>query len=111
RIKAVVKRRSKTPEDSNTLEIGNLKIDKTSYEVTYNGDTLHFARKEFDLPFMLANHPGKVFTREKILQDIWRTDVYVGDRAIDAHIRKIREKIDPESMKTVKGIGYKFETV
>lgn len=110
RIKAVVKRRSKAPE-STILEIGDLKIDKTSYEVTYKGEKLHFARKEFELLFMLASSPGKVFTRDKILEDIWGDDVYVGDRTIDVHIRKIREKIDPESIKTVKGIGYKFEIV
>jgi two-component system, OmpR family, alkaline phosphatase synthesis response regulator PhoP len=110
RIKTVVKRRSKAPEN-NILEIGDLKIDKTSYEVTYKGEKLHFARKEFELLFMLAGSPGKVFTRDKILEDIWGDDVYVGDRTIDVHIRKIREKIDPESIKTVKGIGYKFEIV
>ena len=108
RIKAILKRRNKTHEQP-TLQLGELNIDKTSYEVEFKGEKIHFARKEFELLYMLASQPGKVFSREKILEQIWGNDVYVGDRTVDVHIRKIREKIDPESIKTIKGIGYKFE--
>ncbi|RYD82891.1 MAG: response regulator transcription factor [Sphingobacteriales bacterium] len=108
RIKAILKRKAQA-EDQPILKIGDLVIDRSSYEVAYKGEKLHFARKEFELLYMLANQPGKVFNREKILEQIWGNDVFVGDRTVDVHIRKIREKIDPESIKTIKGIGYKFE--
>jgi two-component system, OmpR family, alkaline phosphatase synthesis response regulator PhoP len=108
RIQAIMKRRGPDTPRTN-ITSGNLVIDKTSYEVTYKGEKLHFARKEFELLYMLASQPGKVFTREDILERIWGTDVFVGDRTVDVHIRKIREKIDPDSIKTIKGIGYKFE--
>jgi two-component system alkaline phosphatase synthesis response regulator PhoP len=108
RIKAILKRKHKAA-DQPVLKLGDLSIDKSSYEVAYKGEKIHFARKEFELLYMLANQPGKVFSREKILESIWGNDVYVGDRTVDVHIRKIREKIDPESIKTIKGIGYKYE--
>ncbi|MDZ4839124.1 MAG: response regulator transcription factor [Bacteroidota bacterium] len=108
RIKAKLKRKKDT-EESPQLELDELYIDRTSYTVKYKNEHIHFARKEFELLFMLASQPGKVFGREKILEQIWGNDVYVGDRTVDVHIRKIREKINPNSIKTVKGIGYKFE--
>jgi two-component system alkaline phosphatase synthesis response regulator PhoP len=108
RIKAILKRQGTETADS-VLKISDLVIDKNSYEIAYKGEKLHFARKEFELLYMLASQPGKVFSREKILEQIWGSDVYVGDRTVDVHIRKIREKIDPDSIKTIKGIGYKFE--
>ena len=108
RIKAILKRKH-TPAGQDTITIGDLLIDKTSYEVTYKGQKIHFARKEFELLYMLASQPGKVFSRDKILEQIWGNDVYVGDRTVDVHIRKIREKIDPEFIKTIKGIGYKYD--
>ena len=108
RIKAILKRKH-TPAGQDTITIGDLLIDKTSYEVTYKGQKIHFARKEFELLYMLASTPGKVFSRDKILEQIWGNDVYVGDRTVDVHIRKIREKIDPEFIKTIKGIGYKYD--
>jgi two-component system alkaline phosphatase synthesis response regulator PhoP len=108
RIKAILKRQGGEPNQA-ILKLGDLVIDKNSYEIAYKGEKLHFARKEFELLYMLANQPGKVFSREKILEQIWGSDVYVGDRTVDVHIRKIREKIDPDSIKTIKGIGYKFE--
>jgi len=108
RIKAILKRKH-TPAGQDTITLGDLLIDKTSYEVTYKGQKIHFARKEFELLYMLASSPGKVFSRDKILEQIWGNDVYVGDRTVDVHIRKIREKIDPEFIKTIKGIGYKYE--
>jgi len=108
RIKAILKRKH-APASADKLTIGDLLIDKTSYEVTYKGQKIHFARKEFELLYMLASQPGKVFSRDKILEQIWGNDVYVGDRTVDVHIRKIREKIDPDFIKTVKGIGYKYD--
>jgi len=109
RIKAILKRKAKEEEEVNLLEAGDLKIDKVSYEVTYKTEKIHFARKEFELLFLLASNAGKVFSREKLLESIWGNEVYVGDRTVDVHIRKIREKIQPEYIKTIKGIGYKFE--
>ena len=108
RIKAILKRKH-APAGQDTITIGDLLIDKTSYEVTYKGQKIHFARKEFELLYMLASQPGKVFSRDKILEQIWGNDVYVGDRTVDVHIRKIREKIDPDFIKTIKGIGYKYD--
>ncbi len=108
RIKAIGRRKTKTPEQDQ-VEVGELKIDRVSHEVVYKAEKLHLARKEFDLLYLLASHPGQVFTRDKILEEIWGNDVFVGDRTIDVHIRKIREKTNPESIRTIKGIGYKFE--
>jgi two-component system, OmpR family, alkaline phosphatase synthesis response regulator PhoP len=108
RIKAILKRKHATVEHA-TLNLGDLVIDKSSYDVTYKGHKIHFARKEFELLYMLASQPGKVFSREKILEQIWGNDVFVGDRTVDVHIRKIREKIDPDFIKTIKGIGYKYD--
>ena len=110
RIEAALRRRerqgSNQPEQ---LNVKDLKIDRSAFEVEYQGKTLHFARKEFELLYLMASHPGKVFNRNDILDHIWGNDVYVGDRTIDVHIRKIREKIEPNYIKTVKGVGYKFE--
>ncbi len=110
RIKAIFKRKNKDEAESTHLDMGDLLIDRNSYEVTYKGQKLHFARKEFELLYLLAAHPGKVFSRDKLLEQVWGNEVFVGDRTVDVHIRKIREKIDPESIKTIKGIGYKFES-
>ncbi|MCB0737377.1 MAG: response regulator transcription factor [Bacteroidetes bacterium] len=107
RINTVIKRKQRdTSEDE--LNFPDLKIDRKSFEVTYKDEKIHFARKEFELLYLLAGNPGKVFSRNDILDNIWGNDVYVGDRTIDVHIRKIREKIYSEIIKTVKGVGYKF---
>jgi two-component system alkaline phosphatase synthesis response regulator PhoP len=108
RIKAIMKRKNKAV-DQPVLKMDDLTIDRSSYEVEYKGEKIHFARKEFELLYMLASQPGKVFSREKILEQIWGNDVYVGDRTVDVHIRKIREKLNPDHIKTIKGIGYKYE--
>ncbi len=110
RIKAIFKRKNKDESESTLLDMGDLIIDRNSYEVIYKSQKLHFARKEFELLYLLASHPGKVFSRDKLLEQVWGNEVFVGDRTVDVHIRKIREKIDPESIKTIKGIGYKFES-
>jgi two-component system alkaline phosphatase synthesis response regulator PhoP len=109
RIKAVLKRKNKDEGETAVIEIGDLRIDRNSYEVQYKKAKLHFARKEFELLYLLAAHPGKVYNRDKLLEQVWGNEVFVGDRTVDVHIRKIREKINPESIKTIKGIGYKFE--
>lgn len=108
RLKSVLKRKEKENEHEE-LTFNNLVIDRKSFEVTYDSSKIHFARKEFELLYLLASNPGKVFSRNDILDNIWGNDVYVGDRTIDVHIRKIREKIDPVLIKTIKGVGYKFE--
>ena len=90
------------------LEIGNLIIDRASYKASYKGKEINLPRKEFELLYLLASKPGKVFKRDHILELVWGRDVVVGDRTIDVHIRKLREKIGENFFKTVKGVGYKF---
>ena len=91
------------------IEIGSLVIDRSGYKVTLNGKDISLPRKEFELLFLLGSKPGKVFKREFILESVWGKDVVVGDRTIDVHIRKLREKIGDSYFKTIKGVGYKFQ--
>ena len=107
KIKALL-RRLKKEEETEQLRFGKLIIDKEQYEVTQNGNTLSLPRKEFELLFLLASKPEKVVKREKIMEIVWGSEVVVGDRTIDVHIRKLREKIGDKYFKTVKGVGYKF---
>jgi two-component system alkaline phosphatase synthesis response regulator PhoP len=107
KIKALL-RRLKKEEETEKLRFGKLIIDKEQYEVTQNGNTLSLPRKEFELLFILASKPDKVVKREKIMEIVWGSEVVVGDRTIDVHIRKLREKIGDKYFKTVKGVGYKF---
>ena len=100
-------RRLKEKESKNIYVFNKLTIDRDSYKVINENKELSLPRKEFELLFLLASMPGKVFTREKIMDVVWGGDV-VGDRTIDVHIRKLREKIGNHYFKTVKGIGYKF---
>ncbi len=111
RIKALLRRLNgaATIEVGEALSIGDLKIDREKYMVFKGNESISFPRKEFELLFLLTSKPGKVFTREDILSRVWGTDIVVGDRTIDVHIRKIREKLGDESIKTIKGIGYKFD--
>lgn len=112
RIKAIIRRRLKTisKETSNEiLEFDDLVINPLKMEVVFHTRKLEFAKKEFLLLYLLASHPGKVFKRTEILEKIWGNDVIVGDRTIDVHIRKIREKLEDLFIKTIKGVGYKFE--
>ncbi|CAN5319805.1 response regulator transcription factor [soil metagenome] len=94
---------------SNSSETGELIIDREKYNISYNGNAINLARKEFELLALLAGKPGKVFLRNEILNNVWGTEVIVGDRTIDVHVRKIRQKLGIECIKTVKGVGYKFE--
>jgi two-component system, OmpR family, alkaline phosphatase synthesis response regulator PhoP len=91
------------------LDFNELVVNKSQYSVTLDGTRISFARKEFELLFMLAAKPGKVFDRNVILNEIWGSEVIVGDRTIDVHIRKIRQKLNDRFISTVKGVGYKFE--
>ncbi|MBK6633433.1 MAG: response regulator transcription factor [Chitinophagaceae bacterium] len=95
-------------EDTGILQIGDLKIDREKYMVNYQGNDIVLARKEFELLALLAGKPGKVFLRNEILNQVWGTEVIVGDRTIDVHIRKIRQKLNLDCITTVKGVGYKF---
>ena len=108
RIKALLRRFNENEHESR-LKIGTLEIDREQYLIYKEGVSLTFPRKEFELLALLTSKPGKVFTREDILSRVWGNDIVVGDRTIDVHIRKIREKLGDESIKTVKGIGYKFD--
>lgn len=96
-------------DDDSLLQIGDLKIDRERFIVNYLDNDIILARKEFELLALLAGKPGKVFLRNEILQQVWGTDVIVGDRTIDVHIRKIRQKLNLDCITTVKGVGYKFE--
>ena len=107
RINALLKR-NKISEKVNNMLIGDIQIDKEKHLVLYKNEEIHLARKEFNLLYFLMSVPGKVFTREDIITEIWK-DTFVGDRTIDVHIRKIREKTNNHHIKTVKGVGYKFD--
>ena len=107
RINALL-RRNKISEKVNNIQIGDIQIDKEKHLLLYKNEEIHLARKEFNLLYFLMSVPGKVFTREDIITEIWK-DTFVGDRTIDVHIRKIREKTNNHHIKTVKGVGYKFD--
>jgi two-component system alkaline phosphatase synthesis response regulator PhoP len=107
KVNALFRRLNK--EDSSLLQIGDLKIDREKYIINYLGQEIILARKEFELLALLASKPGKVFLRNEILNQVWGTEVIVGDRTIDVHIRKIRQKLNLDCITTVKGVGYKFE--
>lgn len=111
RIKALIRRldRSEEEEETSVVEVGDLKIDKEKVSVIKGEEVIELAKKEFELLFLLVSKPGKVFSREEIFNKVWGTDVIVGNRTIDVHIRKLREKIGDHYIKTIKGIGYKFE--
>ena len=110
RINAILRRNAPAEEvTDNKLEIGNLVIDREAYLVFQKGEKVVLAKKEFELLYLLASKPGKVYTREVILKNIWEDSVVVTNRTIDVHIRKLREKLGDDIVSTVKGVGYKFE--
>jgi len=112
RIKALLRRSPRAEgieEQINTIQVGDLTIDKERISVKRNDEEIELAKKEFELLNLLVSKPGKVFSREEIFHKVWGTDVIVGNRTIDVHIRKLREKIGDDYIKTIKGIGYKFE--
>ncbi|MEO6883600.1 MAG: response regulator transcription factor [Bacteroidia bacterium] len=109
RVKALLRRNSETEPNNHLIELNGIIIDREKYLVVKEGEEIFFPKKEFELLALLASKPGKVFTRENILSKVWGNDVVVGDRTIDVHIRKLREKLGENYIRTVKGIGYKFE--
>ena len=110
RINAILRRNASTDQVSeNKVEIGDLVIDREAYLVYQSGNKVVLAKKEFELLYLLASKPGKVYTRESILKNIWEDSVVVTNRTIDVHIRKLREKLGENYVSTVKGVGYKFE--
>ena len=108
KVKALLRRLKKAEENQEKLQFGKLIIDREQYEITHKGKTLSLPRKEFELLYFLASMPEKVVKREKIMEIVWGGEVVVGDRTIDVHIRKLREKVGDKYFKTVKGVGYKF---
>lgn len=107
RVNALFRRVIK--DSDGILEIGDLQIDREKFIVTRKGEQIVLARKEFELLALLASKPSKVFLRNEILEKVWGTEVIVGDRTIDVHIRKIRQKLGDDCITTVKGVGYKFK--
>jgi two-component system alkaline phosphatase synthesis response regulator PhoP len=109
KVKALLRRSGDEVLSTTRLDRGELVIDTERYTVEVKGEALLFPRKEFELLALLAKKPGKVYARDTIMKKVWGDDVVVGDRTIDVHIRKIREKIGEEKIRTVKGVGYTFE--
>lgn len=109
RISAMFRRESKKKKDVSKITIDEMVIDRSSYTVTIKEEKINLPKKEFELLYFLAQNPGKVFSRDDLLQNIWGTDVYVLARTVDVHIRKVREKIGEGYIATVKGVGYKFD--
>ncbi|HBN03417.1 MAG TPA: DNA-binding response regulator [Bacteroidetes bacterium] len=107
RVKAILSR-TKNEAKADTITVGDLEIDRNTFNVTLRGNKLVLPKKEFELLYLLASKPDKVYTRESILNKVWGMDVSVVDRTIDVHIRKIREKIGDDRIQTIKGVGYKF---
>tara|TARA_B110000014_G_scaffold258654_1_gene245109 strand:+ start:2051 stop:2740 length:690 start_codon:yes stop_codon:yes gene_type:complete len=108
KVKGLLRRLKKENNLTSIIEIGKLIIDSDEYKVKVSDQSFSLPRKEFELLYLLASKPEKVFKREKIMQFIWGSEVVVGDRTIDVHMRKLREKIGDKYFKTVKGVGYKF---
>lgn len=110
RVNAILRRNVQAEsEEDNKLEIADLVIDREAFLVFRNGERITLAKKEFELLYLLASKPGKVYTRDVILKNIWEESVIVTNRTIDVHIRKLREKLGDRYVSTVKGVGYKFE--
>ena len=110
RVKALLRRNKlENIDNEGVIEIADLKIDRQKVHILRGDETIELPRKEFELLLLLVSRPGKVFTRAEIYHKIWGSSVIVGDRTIDVHIRKLREKLGDDYIKTLKGIGYKFD--
>ena len=109
KVKALLRRLKEEEAASDSLNVGGIEINREEYKIHKEGQEIILPRKEFELFYLLASKPGKVFKREEILDKVWGNEVVVGGRTIDVHIRKLREKIGEELFKTIKGVGYKFE--
>ena len=110
KISNIAKKINSEKNAPKTIDLGSIKINKEEYVVIKDKKEILLPRKEFELLFLLATKPEKVFTREEIMNKVWGTQVVVGDRTIDVHVRKLREKIGEKHIKTLKGIGYKFKS-
>ena len=109
KVKGLLRRLKKViAKDINEIVFDDIKIDREKYKVYISDKVLNLPRKEFELLYLLASKPDKVYKREKIMETVWGSEVVVGDRTIDVHIRKLREKVGDKYFKTVKGVGYKF---
>ena len=109
KVKGLLRRLKKViAKDINEIVFDDIKIDREKYKVYISDNVLNLPRKEFELLYLLASKPDKVYKREKIMEAVWGSEVVVGDRTIDVHIRKLREKVGDKYFKTVKGVGYKF---
>lgn len=109
KVKALLRRLKDDGKNAETLNVGGIEINREEYKIIKEGQEIILPRKEFELFYLLASKPGKVFKREEILDKVWGNEVIVGGRTIDVHIRKLREKIGEELFKTIKGVGYKIE--
>ncbi len=109
KVKALLRRLKESSEASETLNVGGIEINREEYKIVKDNVEIALPRKEFELFYLLASKPGKVFKRDEILDKVWGNEVVVGGRTIDVHIRKLREKIGEDLFKTIKGVGYKFE--
>ena len=109
KVKALLRRFREDGTTTNILDLGDIIINRDEYKILKNQEEIVLPRKEFELLWLLASKPGKVFLREEIMEQVWGNEVVVGGRTIDVHIRKLREKIGEEYFKTIKGVGYKFE--
>ena len=109
KVKSLLRRLKNTNEQDTSTTIGDIVINREEYVVFKSGNKIVLPKKEFELLSLLTSKPGKVFTREVILESVWGGEVIVGDRTIDVHIRKLREKLGDNYIKTIKGVGYKFE--
>ncbi|MCW9705750.1 response regulator transcription factor [Fodinibius salsisoli] len=109
RIKAVLRRFEETQEMADQIDVHDIVIDKDRYIVTQGEEEFHLPRKEFELLYFLASRKGKVMDRQTLLNHVWGDNIYVVDRTVDVHVRKIREKLGKEYIETVKGVGYRFK--
>lgn len=109
RIAALFRRETKKEQEQTKIQIRDLVIDRGSYTIDQGGKQISLPKKEFELLYFLAKNPNTVFSRDELLQNIWGVDVFVLARTVDVHIRKVREKIGDDYIKTVKGVGYKFD--
>ncbi|RZJ68608.1 MAG: response regulator transcription factor [Flavobacterium sp.] len=109
KVKALLRRLKDEGKNPETLNVGGIEINREEYKIVKDDKEIILPRKEFELFYLLASKPGKVFKREEILDKVWGNEVIVGGRTIDVHIRKLREKIGEELFKTIKGVGYKIE--
>jgi two-component system alkaline phosphatase synthesis response regulator PhoP len=108
KIESILRRGTNALSDETELDTGHFVLDRGSHQIVQNGISIELPRKEFELLNLLISRPGYVFTREQIMDNVWGNETVVGDRTIDVHIRKLREKIGDECIRTVKGVGYKF---